>query len=184
MSTADSTPTSSDDEEAAGLAMMRDAGDAIVAGIDRLASAWVVASVARIVDAWGRLEPSDREAALARAQERGSAAGSEVAEQLRAFFACDPSEQRTTPLEIVRTLRRTPTEILAAVGIPPVERDEYETKLFPDDVYGLVPRSLADFGDEDLAPMLMVWGLGKAKVQRARAAEPTGGEAQPGATQK
>ena len=54
--------------------------------------------------------------------------------------------------------------------MPPVERDVFEERSFPDDDYGLVPHSLADLGDDDLAPMLMAWGLGKAKVLRARAA--------------
>ena len=77
-------------------------------------------------------------------------------------------EQRTTPLAIVRSLRREPTAVLQAVGIPAVERDEFDTRAFPDDEYGLVPHSLADLGDEDLAPMLMVWGVGKSKALRAR----------------
>ena len=58
--------------------------------------------------------------------------------------------------------------MLAAAGVPPVERDPFDTRSFPDDVYALVPQSLADLGDDDLAPMLMVWGIGKSKVLHAR----------------
>ena len=88
--------------------------------------------------------------------------------ELRDLFATDVARQRTTPLAIVRSLRGEATGVLAAAGIPPVERDPFDTRSFPDDVYALVPQSLADLGDDDLAPMLMVWGIGKSKVLRAR----------------
>lgn len=156
------------EEEAEGLALMEEAGGAIVAGVELLAPQWVVGAVTRIVDAWGRLDPSERAAALDQAHAAGAAGAARTVAELREFFAADPASQRTTPLAIVRTLRREATSVLAAAGIPPVERDPFDTRAFPDDVYALVPQSLADLGDDDLAPMLMVWGIGKSKVLRAR----------------
>ena len=72
----------------------------------------------------------------------------------------------------VRTAYREPTAILRAAGVPPVRRDEFEERTLPDDRYGLAVRSLGDLGDEDLAPLLLAWGIGKATVVRARRAAP------------
>jgi hypothetical protein len=159
----------SDLDEARNLALMEEAGSAIVAGVERLAARWVVSAVTRIVDAWARLDRTARDRILERARDAGEAGRRRVVDELRALFAADPAAQRRTPLEIIRTLRREPTQVLAEAGVPPVERDPYDERAFPDDAYGLVPRSLADLGDDELAPMLLAWGLGKAAVLRARA---------------
>jgi hypothetical protein len=57
--------------------------------------------------------------------------------------------------------------VLAAAGIPPVERDEFLERSFPDDAYGVTPASLADLGDPDLGPLQLAWGLAKARALRA-----------------
>ena len=102
----------------------------------------------------------------------GLVCGDPGAEVRRALFAVDPVDHRATPLEIVRSLRREPTQLLARSGVPPVPRDQYETRSFPDDVYGIVPRSLADLGDEELGHQMLAWGIGKTTVLRARSALP------------
>jgi hypothetical protein len=86
-------------------------------------------------------------------------------------LSLDAAAQRSTPLAVVRSLRAEATEVLEAAGVPAVERDEFEVRSFPDDRYGIVPRSLGDLApaDDDLAALLMVWGVGKANVLRARA---------------
>ena len=162
---------SADADEQRGLALMREASARIVDAVERLAAAWVVRTVESVLDFWGRLEPSARRAALDRAQEAGATAAARVTADLRTLFACDPAEQRTTPLELVRTLRAEATDVLRAAGVPEVERDVFEVRSFPDDDYGIVPRSLADLdpADEDLAPTLLAWGVGKSTVLRARA---------------
>ncbi len=63
-----------------------------------------------------------------------------------------------------------PTAVLAAAGIPPVERDDFAERAWPDDTYGLVVHGLGELGDDELAPLQMAWGLAKAKVLRARRA--------------
>ena len=90
--------------------------------------------------------------------------------ELRVLFDTDPTEQRSTPLEIVRTAVCEPTLILDAAGVPPVERDQFEERSFPGDRYDLVPRTFGDLGDESLAPLHLVWGMAKATVLRARGA--------------
>jgi hypothetical protein len=69
-------------------------------------------------------------------------------------------------LVIVRSLREEATQVLRAAGVPEVERDPYDARAFPDDVYGIVPKSIVELGDEDLGGALLAWGMGKARVLR------------------
>jgi len=166
------------DEEAHGLALMRDAGAALVAGVRERLPLWVIRSVERILDAWGGVAEAERSAARADATAAGAATAQRVAEALAGLLALDPAEQRATPLEIIRSAYREPTEVLAALGVPPVVRDEFAERAWPDDVYGLAIASLAELRtdagaadrDDDLGPLHLAWGLGKAKVITARQA--------------
>jgi hypothetical protein len=154
--------------EARGLTMLAETGEAIVAGVARDVPGWVVANVTRLLDAWGRAEPTARAVALDAAPEAGRRGARRVGSALEALLAIDPSEQRSTPLEIVRTIYREPTEILAAAGVPPVVRDAFDERAWPEDEYNLVPRTLGDLGDPDLGPLHLAWGMAKATVLRAR----------------
>jgi hypothetical protein len=143
---------------------------AIVVGVEAALPGWVHREIARIVAAWGRLDEATEAETVVAADSAGRAAATRVGAALRALFALDAAEQASTPLQVVRTAYREPTAVLAGAGIPPVERDEFHDRAWPDDRYGLVPESLADLGDEDLGPLLLAWGLAKAAVLRARAA--------------
>jgi hypothetical protein len=156
------------DDEQRGLALLQQASDAIVVGVERELSGWVERSVTRILEAWGRCTPDDRARAEREAADAGRATTTRVVGELRDLLARDPEEQRSTPLEIVRRAYREPTAVLARAGIPPVERDEFAERAWPDDTYGLVVHGLGDLGDMDLAPLQMAWGMAKAKVLRAR----------------
>ncbi len=143
------------------------AGDAIVVGVERVLPEWVESRVALVADAWGRLGPDARAALADRARAAGAEAGARVGAALRSLFVLPPAEQRTTPLEIVRSAVRDVTIVLVAAGIPPVERDAFDERAFPDDRYGVVPSSLADLGDETLGPLQLAWGMAKARALRA-----------------
>ena len=153
---------------------MRDAEASMRDGVDRLAAAWVVREVQRIVDAWGRLDDATYAQVLADAQQSGEDARVRALGELDALFAQAPAEQRATPLQIVRSLRFEVTAVLSAAGIPEVERDEFDARAFPDDRYGVVPKAFADLGDDDLGPMLMAWGVGKTLVLRAGTRDDSG----------
>jgi hypothetical protein len=155
-------------DEQRGLALLQEASDAILVGVERELAGWVERSVTHILDAWGRTAPDARQRAEHDAVDAGRAATTRVVGELRELFALDAEEQRSTPLELVRRAYREPTAVLAAAGIPPVERDEFAERAWPDDTYGLVVHGLGDLGDDDLAPLQMVWGLAKAKLLRAR----------------
>ncbi len=129
--------------------------------------AWVEARVAGIADAWGRLGAAERTALDARASAAAAAATDRVVDELTRLFATDAADQRSTPLEVVRSATKEVGAVLAAAGIPPVERDEFLERSFPDDAYGVTPASLADLGDPDLGPLQLAWGLAKARALRA-----------------
>jgi hypothetical protein len=161
------TDAKTDDEQRA-LALLRELSDAIVAGVARETPGWVQRSVVAILDAWNRAAPDVRAQAEQAAIDAGQAAATRVVGELRALFAVEPEEQRATPLEVVRSAYREPTEVLVAAGVAPVERDEYAERFWPEDSYGLVVHGLGDLGDDDLGPLQLAWGLAKAKVLRAR----------------
>ena len=154
--------------DARALDQLRETGEAIVDGVARCVPEWAVTQVARVLDAWGQLDVDARAQADADVRRAGDAAGRRVVDALRGLLAVDPAAQGATPLEVVRTAVREPTAVLTGLGVPPVERDEFEERAFPDDRYGLVPRTLGDLGDESLAPLHLAWGMAKAAVLRAR----------------
>ena len=102
---------------------------------------WAVANVERLLDAWGGAEPGAvGGGALEAAPAAGQAATDAWMESLQVLLQLDPGEQRSTPLEVVRTLYREPTAVLAAAGVPDVVRDPFAERSWPEDRYGLVPR--------------------------------------------
>jgi hypothetical protein len=147
--------------------------DAIAAGVERELPAWVHAQIARIADAWGRLDSDDRARLDAGVDGIARATTTRVVGELRALFAADAVDQRATPLQVVRTAVREPTAFLASFGIPAVARDEFDERTWPDDRYGLVPHTLGDLGDPELAPLLLAWGMAKTAVLRGPGQEPT-----------
>lgn len=158
----------SPEDEARALERLEETAAAIVTGVETWVPRWVHTQATRLLDAWGRAAPDARAEAEAQATEAGEAAARRIAAALRELFATEPEMQRATPLEIVRSVYREPTQVLAAAGVPPVARDEFDERAWPDDVYGLVPRTLGDLGDPELAPLHLAWGLAKATVIRAR----------------
>jgi hypothetical protein len=156
------------EDEARALARLEETGAAIVGGMERRVPAWVQTQVERLLAAWGRAPADTRVRAEAQSVEAGTAAARRIVDQLRALFAVDPMRQQATPLEIVRTVYREPTAVLEAAGVPPIVRDEFDERAWPDDVYGLVPRTLGDLGDPELAPLHLAWGMAKATLIRAR----------------
>ena len=156
------------EDTARALARLDETGAAIVAGVERQVPGWVQRQVERLLDAWSSAPAETRIRAEAQSAAAGTAAARRIVDELRALFAVDPARQQATPLEIVRTAYREPTAVLAAAGVPPIVRDEFDERAWPDDVYGLVPRTLGDLGDPELAPLHLAWGMAKATAIRAR----------------
>ena len=150
--------------------LMREGADALVDGVERLGAAWVVLAVTRTIDAWGRLDDEQRAAALKHARAAGEqaahAGGGRAARPVR-DRARPRSGRRRSPS--FGSLRFEATAVLRDAGVPEVERDEFDTRAFPDDIYGIVPKAVTELGDEALGGALLAWGMGKARVLRASA---------------
>lgn len=125
---------------------------------------WVVACVKRVATAWS----GDVAARVSLAAEQaGQRARSDVGAAVRALLGADIDEQRTTPLALVRGAARYPTQVLRDAGVPPVGRDSFRARSFPEDEYDLAPASWADV-DESLVEPALAWGAAKAFVHKRR----------------
>jgi len=154
--------------EAEARRRLSEAGDALIEGVGSALPAWAAGAAEYLLTAWGGLDADARRAFVGEAREAGEAAARRIAARLADLFALDPAEQRATPLEIIRTAVVEPTAVLAAAGLPDVVRDPFDERSWPDDRFGLVPRTLRDV-DPDLAAVHFAWGIAKAAVLRARA---------------
>lgn len=106
------------------------------------------------------------------AREAAAACSARVGDELVALLTADPDDQRGTPLTLLRQAVRYPTEVLAAAGVPPVDRDDFARRAFPDDRYDLSPASFEDV-DPALRDPGIAWGAARAWVHHRRHA---GGE--------
>jgi hypothetical protein len=125
---------------------------------------WVASSVLARCEASGRAVDA---AVRAVADEAGGRAGEEYVPRIRALLHQDPDDHRTTPLAMLRSATRYATEALGALGVPPVDRDEFARHAFPDDRYDLTPATFADVSPSLHEPAL-VWGAAKAHIHLSR----------------
>ena len=142
---------------------MKEHATALADAIEAALPGWVERAVARRMAEAGRSEPAVAAAAAA----AGAQARREVAPRVRALLDADIDEQRTTPLSLLREAARYPTEVLRSAGVAPVERDDMQAALFPDDDYDLAPATFADV-DPALTDPAIAWGAAKAWTHRRR----------------
>lgn len=145
-------------------------GRALAEAISLALPAWVERSVTRRLEDAGRPPEPPVVAAAAVAGERAAA---EVGEAVRTLLERDVDQQATTPLSLLRAAVRYPTAVLQEAGVPPVERDQAQEALFPEDLYDLSPASFADV-DPSLAEPGLVWGAAKAFAHLQRHKKPEG----------
>ncbi len=146
---------------------MREHATALADAIEGALPGWVERSVARRLPGDNDPDGPPPEWVAAATIEAASRARAEVGPQIRALLDADIDEQRSTPLALLRTAVSYPAAVLAAAGVPPVDRDEAQVRLFPDDVYDLAPATFADV-DPALAEPGMAWGAAKAWTHRQR----------------
>jgi hypothetical protein len=149
------------------MAQVDDYAKALADGIDASLPTWVVGAVMTVMTAWaGSVAP---EVELA-AEEAAQRARTEIGGAIRRLLEADIDEQRTTPLALLRTAVRYPTEVLEAAGVPGLERDRFAEEAFPDDMYDLSPARFADI-DPALAEVGLAWGASKAFAHKQRHAD-------------
>lgn len=144
-------------------------------------SAELLETVARTLPGWVERVVRERtteagialdESARSAAAGAGAEAVAEVVPRLQELLATDIDEQRSNPLSVLRGAVRFPTEVLAALGVPERDRDDFAVRSFPEDVYDLSPAAFADIDPELHEPGLR-WGAAKAYVHlRRRRPEP------------
>ena len=101
------------------------------------------------------------------ARSAAGACAAQVGDELVDLLTADPDDQRGTPLTLLRRAVRYPTEVLAAAGVPPVDRDDFARRAFPDDPYDLSPASF-EAVDPALRDPGIAWGAARAWVHRRR----------------
>lgn len=146
------------------MADVEEISDRLAAAVEGVLPSWVERTVRqRLCDWTGRVDP----AAMNEASAAGLAASEEVGAELRRLLAADIDQQWTNPLAILRGAVRYPTAVLRSAGVPPVVRDDYDEAHFPDDDYGLAPRTFADI-DPSLGDVGLAWGAAKALTHKRR----------------
>jgi hypothetical protein len=145
--------------------------DDLVAAVEVALPTWVQRVVADRWDQWQGGEPPDE--VVQAAADAASQASAEVVPALRELLGRDVADQDGNPLAVVRRAVAFPTRVLEATGMPPVVRDEQAERLFPADVYDLVPGSFGDLDPAAHDPGLR-WGAAKAHVLLRRRREGEG----------
>ena len=139
-------------------------GQALADAVERALGPWVTGAVEQ------RLAPvRPTPEVAARTEAAAAEATAEIGRRLRDLLALDLEDQWTNPLAIIRQAVAWPTAVLAEAGAPPVDRDDHEARLHPDDVYALTPAAFADLGPE-VHDAGLVWGAAKAHVHLRRRA--------------
>lgn len=151
-------------DDAGDDAMFAEHSGALADAIEEALPGWVVRCVEQLLSAWeGKVDPELR----ARAEAAGSEAREIVGGRIRQLLAADIDDQATTPLALLRGAVAFPTTVLRDHGVPPVVRDEFTERSFPDDIYGLSPASFADV-DPALTDLGLAWGAAKAHTHLRR----------------
>jgi hypothetical protein len=149
-------------DEAALASYARELADAIEAALP----AWVERSVARFVPLDATTPGADPSLAGTVAS-LGARVRAETGGRVRSLLETDIDEQTASPLSLLRAAVQLPTELLRSLGVRPVQRDEFDERNFPEDIYGLVPTSFAEV-DPALREPGLRWGAAKAHVFKQR----------------
>lgn len=142
--------------------------DELAEGVSRAMGEWVRGSVIGRLEAAGIVAEDQAELEV-RIDEVGERCRVLVMGGLAELFAADIDQQRTSPLQVVRTAVPLLTELLDDLGVPPLQRDAFAESAFPSDLYDLSPVAFGDLSPE-LHDLGLAWGAAKAftHLQRRR----------------
>ena len=128
---------------------------------------WVEKRVRCIYQAWTRDWSQEIEL---EAQEAGKQCAADLGSRLRELLESDIDQQNTNPMSILRGAVKYPTQVLKHHSVPPIERDDFAEKVFPDDAYGLTPTTFLDFGQTS-HELGIAWGAAKAHTHLSKRRE-------------
>ncbi|MDJ0954810.1 MAG: hypothetical protein QNJ81_14125 [Acidimicrobiia bacterium] len=107
-----------------------------------------------------------------------AAAAATLEAALHELLQQSAEHQARSPLELIRDATQQVTSALAAIGVRPRERDEWQQSQHPDDPYDLYPASSRDLGEEAWRLHLQ-WGIDKARSVAGVVPDTTDGEKPP-----
>ena len=142
----------------------------LIAAIDAATHEWLVRCVMKTyVQQLGTPRLEVEEKLLVAAQLAAEQGRAYVAAELTRELSKDVDEQRVNPLQVLRNAVAFPTRVLLEFGVPTVTRDEMDSRMMPDDVFGLSPAHWTDVHESLLEPGV-IWGAAKAHkvLQRRR----------------
>lgn len=143
------------------------ASEDLIGAVDRVIEQWLVRiAVNRLSENMASVSPELKNEIDEAARE----AKAVTIARLREVVFADVDAQAANPLQVLRRAADHPAAVLRRAGVPFVERDEFDVRINPDDVYGLYPAHWSDI-DESLTEPGIVWGAAKAAtvLQRRRA---------------
>lgn len=129
--------------------------------VDRVVDDWLSARADAVLMRAGRVTGVD----LIESAKRQAAAT--VRRDLADLLALDVFDQRRNPLEILRAATQPLTRALRTLGVDEVERDDFQRRSFPDDIFDLCPATWTDV-HADLAEVGLEWGAWKAATVLSR----------------
>lgn len=152
-------------DRAADEARFAEISTALADAVEEAVPGWIERLVLVRVAQWR--DGDVPEGVRADAAAAGAAAVDDVMPRLRGLLETDVDAQRTSPLAVLRSATRHAHRVLVGLRMPPVVRDDFAQRSFPDDDYDLVPATWSDV-DPSLHEIGITWGAAKAYVHKAR----------------
>jgi hypothetical protein len=91
----------------------------------------------------------------------------EVKKNLAVLLATDVDTQNINPLQVLRDSTSAVSEAMLKAGIPLPQRDQFEVRAMPNDIYSIGPITWRDLS-EDVHDAGITWGAWKAAVILSR----------------
>lgn len=139
-------------------ALYRQSADELIQAVDAHLSEWLLTLVANRLGE--RNGGAARENTIAQCI---TEVHRNIMDELTALIAQDVTDQRTTPLHIVRRNLAPLTRLLTDAGAPAPRRDPLRVEMSPHDYYDIEPARFDEI-HPDLGSLALTWGAAKAML--------------------
>jgi hypothetical protein len=130
----------------------------LYSAVNSAVSAWITS---RVVEIAARSCDVGSAEFVAKSAEVAQSTLQLVQQNLFSLLATDVDAQQSNPLHILRTSTTSATQMLQGLGVPEAQRDEYEVRAMPNDVFAIGPLTWRDLGEE-VHDAGISWGAWKA----------------------